>query len=61
MLNAASYFNVNPALMLTSMSALGRKPTVDLHHNIASSLSDWTVDYRPRAGIETNNLAEIKS
>ena len=33
------------------MSAMGRKPTVDLHHNLAPLLSDWTVAYRPKAAI----------
>ena len=35
-----------------SMTALGRKPTVDLHHNLAPSLSDWTVAYRPIAACQ---------
>ena len=34
------------------MSGLGRKPTVDLQHNLAYSLFDWTVAYRLRAAIQ---------
>ena len=32
--------------------SLGNKPTVDLHHNLAPSLSDWTVTYRPKGDNE---------
>ena len=29
---------------------MGRKPTVDLYHNLAPSLSDWTVGAVTRGG-----------
>jgi hypothetical protein len=33
----------NNAILMILTAGKGRKPTVDLHHNLAPSLSDWMV------------------